>query len=48
LANLGVAGSTPLLKRFGQPAADSAKRWLDGLYLTEPTEWDDPYRFFRW
>jgi hypothetical protein len=23
-------------------------RWLDGLYLTRPTEWDDPYRFFRW
>jgi len=24
------------------------KRWLDGLYLDEPEEWDDPYRFFRW
>jgi hypothetical protein len=23
-------------------------RWLEGLYLTRPTEWDDPYRFFRW
>jgi len=23
-------------------------RWLDGLYVTRPTEWDDPYRFFRW
>jgi beta-galactosidase len=23
-------------------------RWLDGLYLTRPTEWDDPYRFFGW
>jgi hypothetical protein len=23
-------------------------RWLDGLYLTHPTEWDDPYRFFGW
>ncbi len=23
-------------------------RWLNGLYLTQPTEWDDPYRFFRW
>ena len=20
----------------------------DGLYLTRPTEWDDPYRFFGW
>ncbi len=25
-----------------------AGRWLEGLYLTRPTEWDDPYRFFRW
>ncbi len=23
-------------------------RWLDGLYLTKPVEWDDPYRFFGW
>jgi hypothetical protein len=23
-------------------------RWGDGLYLTTPTEWDDPYRFFGW
>jgi hypothetical protein len=23
-------------------------RWLEGLYLTKPTEWDDPYRFFGW
>jgi beta-galactosidase len=23
-------------------------RALDGLYLTRPAEWDDPYRFFRW
>ncbi|MEA3367402.1 MAG: hypothetical protein U9R68_04740 [Planctomycetota bacterium] len=23
-------------------------RWLAGLYLDEPQEWDDPYRFFRW
>ena len=21
---------------------------VDGLYLTRPTEWDDPYRFFGW
>jgi hypothetical protein len=58
LANLGVSGSTPLLERFGQAVsaspgldvvADStAGRWLNGLYLTQPTEWDDPYRFFRW
>jgi len=23
-------------------------RWLTGLYLDQPEEWDDPYRFFRW
>ncbi|WP_347243931.1 carbohydrate binding domain-containing protein, partial [Thermogutta sp.] len=23
-------------------------RWLHGLYLDRPQEWDDPYRFFRW
>lgn len=23
-------------------------RWLNGLYLDKPQEWDDPYRFFRW
>jgi hypothetical protein len=50
LANLGVAGSTPLLERIGaaSPDAASEKRWLDGLYLDTPEEWDDPYRFFRW
>jgi beta-galactosidase len=50
LANMGVAGSTPLLDRFRSPLpADSAeKRRLDGLYLDTPEEWDDPYRFFRW
>ncbi|MFV2069391.1 MAG: carbohydrate binding domain-containing protein, partial [Pirellulales bacterium] len=26
----------------------SQGRWLTGLYLDEPQEWDDPYRFFRW
>jgi hypothetical protein len=29
-------------------ASGHSERWLDGLYLTQPTEWDDPYRFFRW
>ena len=24
------------------------KRWLDGVYLDAPEEWDDPYRYFRW
>ena len=23
-------------------------RWTSGLYVDEPQEWDDPYRFFRW
>jgi hypothetical protein len=54
LGNLGVSGSTPLLERFDQPALASSSvkpeggRCLQGLYLTHPTEWDDPYRFFRW
>lgn len=26
----------------------SQGRWLEGLYLDLPQEWDDPYRFFRW
>jgi hypothetical protein len=49
LANLGVSGGTPLLQRFRDPpAAPWEKRWLKGLYLDSPQDWDDPYRFFRW
>ncbi|HXG49181.1 MAG TPA: hypothetical protein VNO52_16275, partial [Methylomirabilota bacterium] len=50
LANLGVAGATPLLERFQHPVdpARPEQRWLDGFYLDQPEEWDDPYRFFRW
>jgi len=50
LANIGAAGSTPLLDRFHSPVdtAKAEKRWLDGLYLDTPIEWDDPYRFFCW
>ena len=50
LANLGVAGATPLLDRFHRPldSAQPEKRWLAGFYLDQPEEWDDPYRFFRW
>jgi beta-galactosidase len=50
LGNMGVEGSTPLLARFHSPvnSAENEKRWLDGLYLDQPEEWDDPYRFFRW
>jgi hypothetical protein len=50
LAGMGVAGSTPVLERFSRPVdrAKPEKRWLDGLYLDQPEEMDDPYRFFRW
>ncbi|MEJ2703408.1 MAG: hypothetical protein P8Z79_13295, partial [Sedimentisphaerales bacterium] len=50
LGNMGAAGSTPVLERFSLPV-DTSKdenRWLEGLYLDVPQEWDDPYRFFRW
>jgi hypothetical protein len=48
--NLGAAGPTPLLSRFRAPvgAPGGEVRWLAGLYLDAPEEWDDPYRFFRW
>jgi beta-galactosidase/beta-glucuronidase len=50
LANLGVAGPSPIAARFHAPvsADEPRKRWQDGLYLDQPEEWDDPYRFFRW
>jgi hypothetical protein len=50
LANMGVAGSTPILERFQTPvdAAKHEQRWLTGLYLDKPEEFDAPYRFFRW
>jgi hypothetical protein len=50
LGNLRVEGRTPVLQRFAQPVRPdgSERRWLDGLYLDRPEEWDDPYRFFRW
>ena len=49
-ANMGAAGATPLLARFRAPveAPGGEHRWLDGLYLDAPEEWDDPYRYFRW
>jgi hypothetical protein len=47
-ANLGAVGESPILGRFGTPARTGERRWLDGLYLDVPEEWDDPYRFFRW
>jgi beta-galactosidase len=50
MGNMGAGGSTPLLARFHSPVdpARAEKRWLEGLYLDTPEEWDDPYRFFRW
>jgi hypothetical protein len=50
LGHMGVQGSTPVLSRFSSPVAveKAEKRWLDGLYLDQPEEWDLPYRFFRW
>ncbi|MDD1749449.1 MAG: hypothetical protein LUO89_06190, partial [Methanothrix sp.] len=48
LANAGVQADTPVLERISKPAAVDEKRWLQGLYLDQPEEWDDPYRFFRW
>jgi len=50
LANMGASASTPVLERFHNPVdpTQAQKRWLEGLYLDVPEEWDDPYRFFRW
>jgi hypothetical protein len=57
LGNLGVSGETPLLTRLSTPVGgNEPSRWLprgqrselQGFYLDEPEEWDDPYRFFRW
>jgi hypothetical protein len=50
LANMGAAGSTPVLDRFHSPVdtTGAEKRWLDGFYLDTPEERDDPYRFFCW
>jgi hypothetical protein len=50
LANAGIAAPTPILPRFAAPvvASKPESRWLDGLYIDTPEEWDDPYRFFCW
>ncbi|HEY3840613.1 MAG TPA: hypothetical protein VGL72_28770 [Bryobacteraceae bacterium] len=48
LGNLGISPATPLLEHVSAPVSEGEKRWLDGLYLDIPEEWDDPYRFFRW
>jgi hypothetical protein len=46
--NLGAEMRTPILSRFAAPVAETERRWLTGLYIDTPEEWDDPYRFFRW
>jgi hypothetical protein len=50
VANQGVALRTPLLENLLSPlpAGASTPRWLTGLYVDRPEEWDDPYRVFRW
>jgi hypothetical protein len=50
LANMGVAGVTPLIERFQKPVSvfELTDRCKVGLYLDQPEEWDDPYRYFRW
>ena len=50
LANLGAASNTPILDRIATPltASEPEPRYKTGLYLDQPEEWDDPYRFFRW
>ena len=43
------AGTLWLSDVIMTPIAPPSKgRWLTGLYLDRPVEWDDPYRFFRW
>ncbi len=47
LGNMGVDGATPFLSRFSKPRGQD-RPWLEGFYLDQPVEMDDPYRFFRW
>jgi hypothetical protein len=46
----GNTGILWLLDITMTPAAPPSVggRWSEGLYLDQPEEWDDPYRFFRW
>jgi hypothetical protein len=50
LGNMGCQSTTPLLERFSMPVAgdEAEPRWLQGFYLDEPAEFDDPYRSFGW
>ena len=45
---MGVADHPPILDRFHTPATKKEHRYLEGLYLDQPEEMDDPYRFFCW
>lgn len=44
-ASKGTSAADVRLEPIQDPTVG---RWLDGLYLPRPAEWDDPYRFFRW
>jgi hypothetical protein len=52
LGNMGAEMPTPILERFGEAVkageGQAEQRWMRGLYMDRPEEWDDPYRFFRW
>jgi hypothetical protein len=48
LANMQADSSTSILNHISTPLSQNETRWLAGLYLDSPEEWDDPYRFFRW
>jgi hypothetical protein len=42
LGNMQAAGEAPILERITAPVSEDEKRWLTGLYLDLPEEWDDP------
>jgi hypothetical protein len=48
LADMGCEEKTPLLARFSQPVGPQETRYLSGLYLDKPEDWDNPYRYFGW
>jgi hypothetical protein len=50
LANMGARSDTLILDWVSTPLTGVRReqRWREGLYLDQPEEWDDPYRFFRW
>jgi len=48
LGNMNADIRTPLVNRFHGTVGKDEQRWLTGLYIDQPEEWDDPYRFFRW